>query len=281
MLQHWKQVENTYSGEALASPFCIYIWQDVNTSSDYFRRGEKMFWQKEYNPQFRESDPSGYVGARGYLNYFQDVVTGFLHDIHKGNDIIPISYGRAWLFTKYKIKLYHDCNYDKPLHFTTWEEPPRRDMLLYQDFVIHREGEKYAEGRLEACLFHLGAAGLCRFCDIEYPTDIFEDRKVEVSGFERMKMPVEDMEYCYTHTVKYTDLDNNMHMNNLIYINLFLNAFKPHYFMDNPIHEFEIHYLGQSFYDDEIDVYKKHADGKVFMTGIKKNGGIVARCIIA
>ncbi len=52
-----------------------------------------MIFQKEYMPQFREADPNGLVGVRGYLNYFQDVATHYMHNLGKGNDTLPEEYG--------------------------------------------------------------------------------------------------------------------------------------------------------------------------------------------
>ena len=59
-----------------------------------------MIYEKEYFPQFRESDHTGLIGANGYFEYFQDAVTAYMHALGKGNDTLPETYGICWVFTK-------------------------------------------------------------------------------------------------------------------------------------------------------------------------------------
>lgn len=55
-----------------------------------------MIHEKEYFPQFRESDHTGLIGANGYFEYFQDAVTAYMHALGKGNDTLPETYGICW-----------------------------------------------------------------------------------------------------------------------------------------------------------------------------------------
>ena len=55
-----------------------------------------MIFEKHYLPQFREADRDGLVGLRGYMNYFQDVATHYMHNLNKGNDTLPEEYGIVW-----------------------------------------------------------------------------------------------------------------------------------------------------------------------------------------
>ena len=64
-----------------------------------------MIYEKEYFPQFRESDHTGLIGANGYFEYFQDAVTAYMHALGKGHDTLPETYGICWVFTKYRLHI--------------------------------------------------------------------------------------------------------------------------------------------------------------------------------
>lgn len=109
---------------------------------------------RDYLPMFRDSDAQGLIGARAYLYYFQDMSTLHLHQVGKGNDTLPETYGAAWIYTKYKIKICRRADYTRPLHMETWIE--KQDKLrIWQDLKISAGNETYALGRLESCVFHL------------------------------------------------------------------------------------------------------------------------------
>ena len=83
------------------------------------------------------------------------------------------------------------------------------------------------------------------------------------------------MEYVYTHTVRYADLDKSHHMANHRYVTLMENVFSPDFFNRNELKELEIHYISQGFYGDEIRLYKKDSETGYLITGARSDGTIV------
>lgn len=239
-----------------------------------------MLFKKEYMPQFREADPNGLVGLRGYFNYFQDVATHYMHNLGKGNDTLPEEYGICWMYTKYKMHIRKEADFTAPLEFQTWVEQEQSPIRVWQDFIVSRQDEIYAEGRVESCLYHIETHHICRLTDIDYPAEEAMERKLSLAPFCKFSNRIIDMEYCYTYTVRYTDLDKSKHMNNLLYINLFLNAFDLEFFEKNRITDVEIHYLDQCFYLEEIAVYKKQEGEKILLAGIKHDGTIAVQGMV-
>lgn len=239
-----------------------------------------MIFQKEYMPQFREADPNGLVGVRGYLNYFQDVATHYMHNLGKGNDTLPEEYGICWMYTKYKMHIWKEADFTAPLEFQTWAVQDRSPIWVWQDFIASRQNEVYAEGRVESCLYHMDTRRIGRLTEIDYPKEAAMEQKLSIAPFCKLSTEITDMEYCYTHTVRYTDLDKSKHMNNLLYINLFLNAFDINYFEQNRITDFEIHYLDQCFYLEEIAVYRRREKERILLAGIKQDGTLAVQGMV-
>lgn len=50
---------------------------------------QMLRFEKDYSPMFRDSDAEGLIGMRAYLYCFQDMSTGHLYHMGKGNDSLP------------------------------------------------------------------------------------------------------------------------------------------------------------------------------------------------
>jgi len=237
-----------------------------------------MGFIKDYRQQFRESEASGLIGLKGYMYYFQDMVTEHLHLLGKGNDTLPEDYGCAWMFVKYKLNIIKQADFTKPLHLETWVS--RLDKIrIWQDLEISCDGELYAFGRLENCPVYLKNAKLCRLEEISFP-DILENRKTQTAAFCRFPKEYNDMAHVYDYQVQYTDLDKSRHMNNLQYVNLFMNAFTPEFYDKNKITGFELHYISQCYFGEKLAVYQRASHASVTLAAFKQDKTLAAQCVI-
>lgn len=227
-----------------------------------------MVFEKNYLPQFREADADGLVGLRGYMNYFQDMATHYMHNIHKGNDVLPEEYGIVWMYTKYKMQVMQRADFTRELHLETWIPEGKLSGIVHQNLLISRDGEEYAKGCVESCLYHMSKNRLVRLREIDFPTNLAVGRTFELPAFQKISATEDDMEYAYTHQVRYTDLDKTGHMTNLKYIDLFLNAFDSLFFKQFHIQEFELHFLDQCFEGEELQVYYKKSGEGILLTAL-------------
>lgn len=240
-----------------------------------------MVYEKEYLPQFREAEANGYIGVRGYMNYFQDMATSFMHVFGKGNDTLPEQYGIAWMYTKYRLEIAKQADFTDELHMECWTPIANRARAV-QLLEIGRGEELYARGRLESCLIDMQNQRLCPLSAVEFPESVIEaERDNGVDEFEKLnrKPNLDELEALYTHVVQYTDLDKSHHMNNLRYVDLFLNAFGPEYFEDHMVRTFELHFVSQCFYGETLTVSRMKQDaGSELLYALKKDQTIAAIC---
>lgn len=230
-----------------------------------------MIFEKNYLPQFRDADRDGHVGLRGYMNYFQDMATHYMHNIQKGNDTLPEEYGIVWMYTKYRMHISRKINFTGELNMKTWIPEGKSSAVIHQNLLISKDGEECAYGCVESCLYHLSKKRLVRLKEIDFPADIAESIQSDIQEFQKLPVDLEGMEYIYTHQVRYTDLDKTGHMTNLKYVDLFLNAFDSKFFEEFQLEDFELHFLDQCFEGESIHVYKRMLDGKIFLTAVHDN----------
>ena len=136
-----------------------------------------------------------------------------------------------------------------------------------------------AKGRVEACLYRFGLKRLATLRDIEFPENIHMDDPAgpEVE-FSKIEKSTKGMEKVYDYKVRYTDLDKSLHMNNLHYTELFLNALDLEFHDLNRITEFEIHYISQSYYGDNLYVYLEKGINENRLVAVNAEEKVVALC---
>ena len=238
-----------------------------------------MIYEIEYEPRFRESGHDALIGLKGYMDYFQDVAAGQYHALGKDNSVIHERYGVAWMYSKYRLRIYKKTGFDDAIRISSWIS--RLDAVRsWQEMTVYRGDELLCEGRLESCLIDIGDLSIARIGRIELPEGLVVDRVTSVPAFgRRMKFP-EFAEYRYTHTVRYSEIDNNRHMNNLHYVTLFMNAFDVEFYDKHFITDFELHFIAQAYCGEELDVFMTRGEGEYRLFALNKKTQLVASCVI-
>ena len=213
------------------------------------------------------------------MSYFQDIAAGQYHQLDKDNSTIREKYGVAWVYSKYKLKIYDKTDFDSLLRISAWIS--KLDTVRsWQEMEIKRGEDIICEGRLESCLINLDDLSIARIPRIELPDGLPVDRMTSVGPFSRRVKFDEDALLKYTHTVRYTEIDNNRHMNNLHYVDMFMNAFDMDFYDRYFITDFEIHYVSQAYPGEELDVYCAQDGYEYRLYALNKARDLVSSCVI-
>ena len=234
-------------------------------------------FKENFDLQFRDANDRGMIDAKGYLSYFQNQTAKHMHNMHRGNDTMADEFGVAWMFTKYRLEGCKPTDFSRPIHSEVWLSNVGR-VKLETDIEFSRDGEILCSGRLESCLFHASKHILQPLREAKLPDGVQADKRADVAAFSRPAVETEDMEYVYTYTVRYADLDNNHHMTNLCYAPMFLNAFDSDFYKKRNIKNFEIHYINQAFESEEMKIRRSYRDGHAELYACKDDGTKAAWC---
>ena len=96
--------------------------------------------------------------------------------------------------------------------------------------------------------------------------------------FIRVRENVSEEDFNHTHKCLFTDIDTNKHTNNIAYLRMALNCFTPDEFETFNLEDMQITFLSQTFYGDEIKIYKKETENGFYIEG-KLNDKAVFNCI--
>ncbi len=244
---------------------------------------KKLYFENEFWPQYRDADEDGLIGLRGFMNYFQDITSHHLFYLGTGNIHIYPKYGKIWLLTKYKLKILKKVKFtNENLKAKTWVEKTASPVVVNQFFAIYKDEELYAYGKLELCSVDFETQRLSKLTDIEFNRDYMVEtpENMEVK-FDKINDKNLEEKYSHTHDVRYTDVDNSKHMNNLAYISMFLDYFDCSYYNNIQITDFSINYVNQSYLGEKIYVYVTKNDSTITMIARKNDETIVAKCLFS
>ena len=225
--------------------------------------------------QFREADADGYIGMKAYLEYFQDAASGYMYSFHWDNITVHEKYGVGWLLLKYHMVMYSRTLYDNDLDLECWIEKNRHPAAVIFNLRILEKGKLLAEGRLESCLMDMGKQRIVKPEVIGLDRELALDMRVEGAEFGRYTDSIEGAEYIYEHVVRYSDLDNNDHVNNLNYMPMMQNAFDADFHRTHVLAEMEIQYKKQCVYGEKLKIYRKQ-EGEEYRVLVVKEDGVAA-----
>lgn len=206
-----------------------------------------MAYTIEHPLDFRMTDPDCRCGVRGYLELFEILASEAVAAQGYGNNVLPYRYGIGWIFARYILRIVKRATAEAPLELTTWisSRPHRR--FMNREFEVRQAGETMALGRLECCFLDLTQQKVVLPNAVQFPDDFFEERlgMVDVGTYTRIPKDATGSKKVFDYDVRYSDLDNNGHMNNLRYVEAAMDAFTRAELEQREPERFEIHFLSQ------------------------------------
>lgn len=173
-----------------------------------------------------------------------------------------------WVLVRSKYEILSHPQVDTEYILETWPLP-KGPIDFNRDYRIRQtNGEVLIRATSKWAVTNLKTRKLVRSRDINYCGENF----YPVRNFEEdlQNFALEEKEqksFIFSHTVRFTDLDHNRHMNNTKYATLVLDAISPN--EDEIITEMQINYLIECQLGDKINVYLNQQNGYYYVDGIK------------
>ncbi|EJX00943.1 acyl-ACP thioesterase [gut metagenome] len=181
----------------------------------------------------------------------------------------------TWVLSRLAIELDEMPFQYEPFSIQTWVENVYRLFTDRNFAIIDKEGRKigYARSvwaminlntRKPADLLTLHEGGIMDYvcdepCPIEKPSRIKVESKVPSAVLR----------------AKYSDIDINGHVNSIRYIEHILDLFSMDVYRKKRISRFEMAYVAESYYGDELSFYIDEQQENVYQVEVKKNASEV------
>ena len=237
------------------------------------------FYKTEYTVQSTEVDSNWKMRIDHIAQLFQ-AITG-THSIEIGVDgpTLLEKSNAFWVLSKFKLKFNRLPVMDEALTAETWPTTVK-GVRFGRDFLLCKDDETLVMGASEWCTLDYTTKEIRRTNSVCYPTDMPHRDFLSGAGeFIRVRETVNDEDFNHTHTCRFVDIDTNKHTNNIAYLRMALNCFSPDEFEKLNLGELQISFLAQTFFGEEIKVYKKQTDYGFYFEG-KCDNKTVFNCVL-
>jgi len=170
----------------------------------------------------------------------------------------------SFVLQRFGLKIHRMPVYDEVVTIRTWPAEMARGTFIRNGDMYDKNGTKLMEWSSMWILFDLASRSILKPQALPMEVPTLTEIGVDVKP-EKVKLQQDEMPVCsqHVHTVRYADVDTNMHMNNSIYGDLVGNAV----FANENVGEWkevQINYLGEARLGEEITV-TTHKDGDSFL----------------
>jgi len=190
--------------------------------------------------------------------------------------------GYIWVLTRLKIEIEKYPKWNDEIFIETWVRN-RHSFFSERDFVIYDNNKKKIGGALSGWMM----------LDLRSrrPKSV-EDLKVEIQMFpndhavkDQLKKiePVNEIDFTEQINVKFQDIDLNQHVNNVRYIEWFLDAFPFEFRKTHNVKNFEINFLAEMTFKDSALINTQKIKDNLYRASIinKRNDKEVSRAVIS
>ena len=213
---------------------------------------ELFQYEKEYRVNVYETDPDGMLSLAALFNYMQDIASDHAEKLGFGREDLMKNHW-FWALSRMYAEIDQWPRWRDTIILKTW--PNGTDKL----FALRNYEVRFSDGRL-------AGRGTSSWLVLDYATRRIQRPESALSHFKRnfesqgsplryaVKLEPQDMETVQTESfrVKVSDLDINLHTNNVRYLHWINDTYDLDFIMKNSPKSVEINYLSESLFNEEM-----------------------------
>lgn len=171
-----------------------------------------------------------------------------------------------WVVTKIKVLINNNISSGDEIKVKTWTHPLTA-IRANRDFNIKQKNRVMVKAAAEWCCLDYNTRKIRKLESIAYPDLEMVETKQNNIVFCNLTQEFTSKDYVYTKQIRATDIDINVHTNNLKYNTMALDAFSVEELKSFSVKEYEIHFVNESHEGDTIDIYKKKVGNCFYLCG--------------
>ena len=211
-------------------------------------------FEKEYRVHVYETDPEGKLNLYSLFNYMQDIASDHAVKLGFGRDDLMRD-NRFWVLSRIYAVITDWPRWEDSIILRTW--PNGTDKL----FALRNYEVKYPDGR------HI-ASGTSSWLILDQTTKRVQRPDSILTQYNpnlhsvtspiryasKLEPAPEDGNISSGYKIKVSDLDVNLHTNNVQYLKWVCDTYSLEFVMKNVTQSAEINYLAESRFDEEIRI---------------------------
>ncbi len=223
-----------------------------------------LVYEKPYRVNTYEADVSGRLSITSLFNYLQDAAARHATVLNFGKEHLEQN-NMFWVLSRILVIMDNMPGWEEEIIIRTWPRGVDKLFALRDFEVLGNNGRKYG-----------GATSCWLMVNRENRWPVRPDKLLEeLKGNMHNKSSLERYPSKLTATgissytsqvfpVRYSDLDINMHVNNVQYIKWAIDTYPLDFILGNKFESAEVNYLSESVPGDEITVRASETGEKIF-----------------
>lgn len=251
------------------------MWKDLcyttNSITKYKESNMNNYIEQKFNATISDVDFNFEVNLVSLMEKFQLLATNHSKEMGLSYFDLKENDNAFWVLSKIQIKFVgRSPKWGNEFSIFSYPLEPT-NVKFGRNFKLKDcTGNVLAVANSEWCILDAESHRIRRSSSItSYPQELkCLDEKLGVEDYRVLDDSIftED-NYVYTKTVRTSDLDMNMHMNNVVYTKVVLDSFYSEKLKNEKIREYELHFLKEAPEGAEIKIYKKEVNGEFIVVG--------------
>ena len=181
----------------------------------------------------------------------------------------------TWVLSRLAIDLEEMPYQYEEFTVQTWVENVYRLFTDRNFAIIDKDGKKIGYARSVWAMINLNTRKPADLLTLHGGSivDYVCDEPCPIEKPSRIKVATDQP--CAKLTAKYSDIDINGHVNSIRYIEHILDLFPIDLYKSKRIQRFEMAYVAESYYGDELSFFEEEGSENEYHVEIKKNGSEV------
>jgi acyl-ACP thioesterase len=230
-----------------------------------------MIYTEEYRINSHDCDLNGNVKPSAILRYMHETANLQLKKYGPSNDELRQE-NKAFILSKINLSFYSTLQSFDIIRVETWAAESK-GVSFYRCSRVFKGQDLIAEMVAVFALVNTKEGRLCKVSDITFGFET-ESAMLELDLPARFRIPEDtDMRLLGEYTVRYSDTDMNMHMNNANYLDVFCDYLPNN--RHNRIITAVINYQAEAPLDCTVKIYRGHDDdGAYYFRTVRDDGKV-------
>jgi acyl-ACP thioesterase len=213
---------------------------------------ELLQFEKEYRVHVYETRPDGKLNLYSLFNYMQDIASDHAIKLGFGRDDLMRD-NRFWVLSRIYAVINKWPLWKDSIIIKTWPNGTDKLFALRNYEVKYRDGSHIASGTSSWLILDRTTKKIQRPDSIlsKYNPDLRTENS-PVRYASKIDPAAENGRVSPLFRIKVSDLDVNLHTNNVMYLKWVSDSYDLGFIMNNDPQSAEINYLAESMFDEEI-----------------------------
>ncbi|MCL2840747.1 MAG: thioesterase [Defluviitaleaceae bacterium] len=225
---------------------------------------EKSIYSGKTRITYYDLDQNGQIKFSALLRMVHIAADVNANDLGVGFKVLS-GLNMSFVIQRFGARVLRMPKYNEMVTVRTWPYSLARGTFLRQGDMYDEKGNKIMEWSSLWILFDIAERKILKPSALPITLDAAADQGVMIQP-QKISLDTSEMEddfTFHTHTVRYAEVDTNMHMNNSIYGDLITNALGE----IPPWKELQINYLGEAKLSEDVEVNSQRKDNIYLVKG--------------